>query len=77
MAVRSFDKSWGDLVLEVAGDTLRGAKLARAQLQYAILVGQDLRDTDLWGANLQWADLEGARLDGADLRRADLHGANF
>ena len=57
----------GNKIMEVAGDTLRGADLREANLR-----GADLRGADLYGADLYAADLRGA-----DLREANLGGANL
>ena len=66
---------------------LHGAKLTRANLHAAYLVGADLQganliEADLHGANLTEADLHaaylvGADLHGANLTEADLHGADL
>jgi hypothetical protein len=46
-------------------------------MEYANLVGANLRGADLRGADLVGADLRGADLVGANLRGADLVGANL
>ncbi|PZU94895.1 MAG: hypothetical protein DCE90_13820 [Pseudanabaena sp.] len=75
-----------------AGQDLRGADFAEADLQEvnfsgAALNGSDcshanlqfsnLRGADLRGVNFQYANLQGADLKGADLRGADLNEANL
>ena len=57
----------GNRILEVEGDTLRGANLR----------GANLREADLCGADLRGADLREANLCGANLYRADLRGADL
>jgi hypothetical protein len=56
---------------------LLGADLREANLRGANLLGADLREADLRGANLRWADLRVADLRGANLRGADLREANL
>jgi hypothetical protein len=65
----------GTVLVEVPGDTLRGADLGGAYLRGAYLRGADLRGAYLRGADLRGADLGGAYLRGAYLRGADLGGA--
>jgi len=62
----------GVVLIEVPGDSLRGANLTRAVLRHADLAGADLR-----GANLTGADLCNANLYGADLRNANLRYAKL
>lgn len=69
----------GEVLREVAGDTLTFADLIRADLGDANLGGADLRGAnlicaDLSDADLSDADLRGAKLRGAYLRGADLRG---
>ena len=67
----------GKRILEVEGDTLRGADLHGADLREANLYRADLRGADLSEADLRGADLRGADLYEADLRGANLRGANL
>jgi hypothetical protein len=66
-----------EVMHEVPGDTLAGARLAGAVLPVASLTEADLRGANLRGANLAVAHLDGANLSGCDLRGADLTGANL
>ncbi len=61
----------------VVGAQMEGANLQFALARGAFLAGANLRSADLSGADLQNADLQGADLTGADLRLADLQGANL
>jgi pentapeptide repeat protein len=75
----------GEILWFVAGETLRGADLATAELTHADLRGANLHGADLHeaclcGVNLTAANLSGAKMDGAlligaDLTHADLTGA--
>ena len=75
-------KITNEVLLTIAGDSLRAANLQEANLQYANLQGAnlqyanlryaDLKGSDLKVANLQYANLQGANLQYADLRAADL-----
>jgi hypothetical protein len=56
---------------------LLGADLREANLRGANLLGADLREADLRGANLRGADLRVANLRGANLQWADLLGADL
>jgi hypothetical protein len=73
---------YGKVLLEVPGDSLRGADLSRADLTWANLTGADLTwanltRSDLSGAGLSGANLTRSALTGADLSWADLSGANL
>ena len=63
---------YGNVLLHVEAETLRGADLYGADLR-----GADLSGTNLCGADLRGADLRGANLYCADLYGADLRGANL
>src|SRR5215218_913420 len=82
-AVPRFDLSGSDLRRLTSSDgSFQGANLMRANLQFAVFVGGDLRDAwlgwaDLREAVLYQADLEGAALACADLRKADLRDADL
>ena len=67
----------GEVLREVAGDTLRGANLSGADLSGADLIGAYLSGADLRGANLRGANLSGADLSSADLSGAYLSGAKL
>jgi len=56
---------------------LKGAELARANLESADLRGAILRGADLWRANLKGADLRSANLMGVDLVKSNLEGADL
>jgi uncharacterized protein YjbI with pentapeptide repeats len=65
----------------LGGTNLSKAKLHRAKLRHATLIGVNLRNTDLYGADLSEAELIGSgmedvNLGGADLR-VDLSNANL
>ena len=62
----------GNQIMEVTGDTLRGADLSEADLREA-----NLCRADFHGADLRGADLRGANLFEADFRRANLCGADL
>lgn len=77
-----FDLSGSDLRRVTLDGSLQGVNLMRANLQFAVFVGGDLRDAwlgwaDLREAVLYRADLEGASLAYADLRKADLREAGL
>ncbi len=57
--------------------SLLGRSLRRVQMQDALLVGADVRRTELQGADLSFAQLQGAELKGAQLQGADLSGAEL
>jgi hypothetical protein len=81
-AVPRFDLSGSDLRRVTVDGSFQGANLMRANLQFAVFVGGDLRDAwlgwaDLRQAVLYRADLEGASLAYADLRKADLREAGL
>ena len=61
----------------LAGCSMKDAKLNGVDLSNARLANVDLRGTDLRGANLSGADLTSARFEGADLAGSDLRGANL
>ena len=72
----------GAIIINVPGETLRGANLSGADLRGADLSdvnlsGADLRGADLSGANLRGANLSDANLRVANLRVANLRGANL
>ena len=67
----------GNQIMEVEGDTLRGANLYGANLRGADLREANLYEANLYGANLRGANLRGANLYGANLRGANLYGANL
>jgi hypothetical protein len=78
--VPRFDLSGCDLRRVTVEGSFQGVNLMRANLQFAVFVGGDLRDAwlgwaDLREAVLYQADLEGASLAYADLRKADLREA--
>ena len=60
----------GAIIINVPGETLRGADLRGADLRGADLGGADLRGANLSGANLRGANLRGANLSGANLSDA-------
>ena len=62
----------GDVLKEIAANSLRDADLRGANLRYADLSGADLRYADLRCADLSDANLSGANLSGADLSGANL-----
>ena len=62
----------GAIIINVPGETLRGADLSGADLR-----GANLSGADLSGANLRVADLRGAYLSVANLRGANLRGADL
>jgi hypothetical protein len=71
-----------ELILEVPGDSLRGADLRCADLPMADLLRADLpladlRRSDLRGSDLQHAKLQNANLMYADLKYADLKYADL
>lgn len=80
--VKILHKDTAEVLLNVPGNSLRGATLAGAQLAGADLSGMDLahavmRGSDLQGAVLDKAEMIGACLDGANLTQASLVGANL
>lgn len=77
-----FDLSGSDLRRVTLDGSFQGVNLMRANLQFAVFVGGDLRDAwlgwaDLREAVLYQADLEGASLAHADLWKADLREAGL
>ncbi len=58
-------------------DSVVGAQLKRANLQYALASGAFLAGADMSGAKLHGADLGGAVLYGSDLRAIDLFAASL
>jgi hypothetical protein len=75
--VPRFDLSRTDLRRVTVDGSLQGVNLMRANLQFAILPGGDLRNAWLNWANLQKAILQDADFRGAALTDADLRGANL
>jgi serine/threonine protein kinase len=67
----------GQVLLEVAADTLVGADLAGAQLAGANLLATDLTDAKLSHANLRGADLRRANFTGAAMTGCVLNDANM
>ena len=67
----------GAIIINVPGETLRGADLGGADLRVADLGGADLGGANLSGADLRGADLRDVNLSGADLGGANLGGANL
>ena len=67
----------GAVLVEVPGDSLRGANLMDLDLRCADLRRADLRDADLRVSTLECADLYAADLLGADLRGTNLCGTNL
>lgn len=78
---------WGDGLLEVPGNNLRGAIIAGADLQEAnlikanlcnaVMIKANLRDASLGGAVIVAANLTDASARWADLRGADLSSADL
>ena len=75
--MKIYSRHDGRVLLEVPGDTLRGANFRGANLRGADLQGADLAGANLRGAYLTDANLTDAYLAGADLARANLTDANF
>jgi uncharacterized protein YjbI with pentapeptide repeats len=65
------------LAVKPAVTDLRGARLRRANLSEAILIGTDLRNADLTAADLSKAILIKANLSGTILTNTDLSDANL
>ena len=59
----------------LAGVDLRGADLRGVNLSHSLLAGADLRGANLKGADLRHTDLQGAKLEDANLQDCRLHGA--
>jgi hypothetical protein len=56
---------------------LRGADFSGASLTFACFKSADLREANFGDAALEAVDFGGANLEGASLRNANLHGANL
>ena len=70
-------KLTNEVLLTIVGDSLQGANLKEANLQYTNLQGANLKEANLQYTNLQGANLRGTNLQGANLRGTNLKGANL
>jgi uncharacterized protein YjbI with pentapeptide repeats len=71
-----------DIVVDLSGANLSGAKLGTfdpilGNLTRTNLTGADFTDANLTNANLAWANLTGANLTRTNLTGANLTGANL
>jgi WD40 repeat protein/nucleoside phosphorylase len=66
-----------EVILNLAGQDLRGQDFSQRNFQRADLTRTDLRGATLTRANLSGANLTGARFQRADLLEANLAGANL
>jgi uncharacterized protein YjbI with pentapeptide repeats len=63
--------------MNCVGANLRGANMARLNLEHADFRAADLRGVDFTGSSLRYADMRGASVQGANFQNASLYGAKM